>query len=240
MRNGAILWEGPSEIDGSPVVVVATGLARPSGNLKTGRMVQIWILGADASPVELSRAGRDGAVCGECPQRRSLGGGCYVTLHQAPSATWHAYRAGRYAPIDEAQRERMAALPVRLGAYGDPGAVPGAVWTALVAGARAGWTGYTHRWRRRPDLRGVCMASCDTASEYAEARAAGWRAFVALAPDAPRPPGAVECLSDARGTACAECRICDGTREGRRSTTATSVWITVHGALQRRALRVVQ
>ena len=34
--NGIILWEGPSLIDGAPIVVIATGIKRASRNAKTG------------------------------------------------------------------------------------------------------------------------------------------------------------------------------------------------------------
>ena len=35
-QNGLILWEGPSALDGSPIVVIATGLKRKSANGKIG------------------------------------------------------------------------------------------------------------------------------------------------------------------------------------------------------------
>ena len=34
--QGAVLWQGPSRIDGRPVAAVATGLLRPSTNVVTG------------------------------------------------------------------------------------------------------------------------------------------------------------------------------------------------------------
>ena len=48
--NGRILYEGPSMLDGAPIVVIATGFAERSGNDKTGAMIQTWILRADIPP----------------------------------------------------------------------------------------------------------------------------------------------------------------------------------------------
>jgi hypothetical protein len=42
--RGVVLYEGPSELDGKPIVVVATF---NSVNDKTGNMVQTWIIRSD-------------------------------------------------------------------------------------------------------------------------------------------------------------------------------------------------
>ena len=47
--RGLVLYEGPSEIDGKPIVCIAT---LDSRNRKTGNMVQTWILRQDVSPFE--------------------------------------------------------------------------------------------------------------------------------------------------------------------------------------------
>ena len=49
-KNGYILFEGKSEIDGKDIVVIATGLNVNSNNDKTGSMVQTWILCKDIDP----------------------------------------------------------------------------------------------------------------------------------------------------------------------------------------------
>ena len=38
--NGVILYEGPSMLDGAPIVVIATGIRTGSTNVKTGAMIQ--------------------------------------------------------------------------------------------------------------------------------------------------------------------------------------------------------
>ena len=68
-RNGVILYEGPSLIDGAPIVVIATGLKKPSKNAKTADMVQTWILRKDIHPKYAVRSGDDVSICGQCPHR---------------------------------------------------------------------------------------------------------------------------------------------------------------------------
>ena len=65
MENG-IIYRGPSLLDGSPIVAIATYSAR---NRKTGAMVQTYIIRDDMDPVTASRTGADAAICGACPLR---------------------------------------------------------------------------------------------------------------------------------------------------------------------------
>src|SRR5690349_13631841 len=116
-------------------------------------MVQTWILRADRDPLAASQAGLDGSVCGDCPHRWSLDGGCYVNLGQAPVSVWRAWKRGAYSGDERTALVNTAlatGTPLRIGSYGDPMAVPASVWTDLLdiarASGRATWTGYTHRW----------------------------------------------------------------------------------------------
>ena len=63
---GFIFYRVPSQIDGAPIVGIATV---DSGNRKTGSMVQSWIIRDDVHPVVASRTGADSAICGDCPHR---------------------------------------------------------------------------------------------------------------------------------------------------------------------------
>jgi hypothetical protein len=122
---------------------------------------------------------------------------------------------------------------VRLGTYGDPAMVPVEVWQSLVSRA-TGYTGYTHQWTTRPELRGLVMASCDNIAEFDAARAAGWRAFIVRTPSTPVPTGAITCpASEEAGkrTQCAECRLCDGAKGS--SDRRKSITIIAHGASKR-------
>ncbi len=92
--NGYIIYQGPSKIDGSPIVVIATGFADRSENTKTGDLIQTWIERADMSPLEARRQGLDSSICGDCDNRSHASGGtgaCYVDVGRAPEGIWHAY-----------------------------------------------------------------------------------------------------------------------------------------------------
>jgi len=237
--SGYVIYRGPSQLDGAPIVAILTV---KTDNRKTGDMLQTWILRADLGPVDASKAGADASVCGDCPQRWSLGGACYVNLGQGPRSVYAAYTRGRYpdailqtAPAAGGYRpgaSTVAALVagrrVRLGAYGDPAAVPADIWRALVAPS-AGHTGYTHQWRNpvARELRELCMASVDSAAEWADAQRDGWRTFRVTGPAELLEPGEIECASDARGISCADCMACDGAQRG--NTGQVSIAITVHG-----------
>lgn len=171
-----ILYQGVSRIDGKPIVAIATGYGRASKNTKTGPMVQTWILRSDVSPISAIMTGADESICGSCPHRGPLGNrSCYVNVGKAPSNVWKAFKRGRYGCVEDlatfGQNKK-----IRLGAYGDPAAVPSDVWRTLVSQART-WTGYTHHWKLRPSLKGLLMASVDSPSEYQLATMKGWRTF---------------------------------------------------------------
>lgn len=220
--SGAVFYVGPSVLDGSPIVAIAT---TGSSNRKTGNMVQTWILRADRHPVEAVRSGEDAAVCGDCPHRGTT---CYVTLAHAPSAVWNAWKRGSYPSATLADVVARHKRPVRMGAYGDPVAVPIDAWRGL--GER--WTGYTHAWRRpeAAPFRSLLMASCDSSSDFREARRAGWRCFVVDPVGKPWRLGrskVIECPS-ARGVTCADCGLCAGMST--RTARAPSIRLEAHGS----------
>jgi hypothetical protein len=238
-HTGYTLYKGPSLIDGSPIVVIATVESR---NVKTGNMVQTWILRADMAPMA-ALAGADESICGACPHRPSLGGACYVDVSRAPSQVFKAYARGAYPDISDTP-EAIAAIAagrkVRLGAYGDPMAVPVGVWSALTAQA-AGHTGYTHQWqspeRYAPSqFAGVlrlCMASADTPAELAKARALGFRTFRVRMADEPLAPREFACPASPEGgdkATCATCMACNGSAR----PSAASPAIVVHGSKAKR------
>ena len=243
-RGGVVVYDGPSAIDGAPILGILT---RDSSNVKTGTMDQLWIIRADMSPAEASRTGCDCSVCGGCPHRGRMvdgvlvGRSCYVTLFQGPRAVFDAWARGVYRAADSLDdiREAGAGRRVRLGAYGDPAALPAAVVRALVSRA-AGWTGYTHQWksaRLAGQLRDILQASCDTLQDLQRATAAGWGTFTVLPTGAEMPIGAVECANSRTGVTCAECMECDG-RSGQHI--AIHAHGTGAGHVTRRALPTLQ
>jgi len=222
--NGFVLYEGPSMLDGSPIVVIATGFKAKPGNAKTGDMIQTWIMRADLHPV-VALDGEDRSVCGDCPHRRGPSyvtakgkvkkgkRTCYVEVGKAPAAVWRCYQRGGYAPLPSA--EMLIGRKLRLGSYGDPAAVPAAVWLPLVA-ACDGHSGYTHQWREPVGAwaRGILQASCDGMADYLEATAHGWGTFHVVPKGTALPSGVAHCAaSKERGakTTCAACLLCSGT-----------------------------
>ena len=221
MSNGIEIWRGASELDGSPIMLIATGLKASSRNAKTGNMIQTWILRADMSPIEAVKTGADSAICGDCRHRGGEVDGvhgvkraCYVTVWQAPRSVFESHGRGIYPVTAIADSALLfAGRSVRLGAYGDPAAVPLAVWDSVL-GSVGAITGYTHAWRNCDSgFARYCMASADTALEKLEAEIKGYRVFrVKLASD-PRLPGEVSCPASKEAgqkTNCAACKACGG------------------------------
>jgi hypothetical protein len=224
--NTVELWRGPSQIDGAPIVVLATGLRkRPddSVNVKTGDMVGIYILPQLVDPREAIDTGADRAVCGSCPHRPGRGGDCYVQVAWAPRNLWLTWFSGGM-PLGPVDLFRGAA--VRFGAWGDPAAVPLAVWDPLLEIVRL-HTGYTQRWR---DLDvsawGWLMASVTSAAEAEEAQRAGWRSFRVVYRDSePELPSESQCAAASDGVTCVSCGACNGDRSAGRG----SIWLAAHG-----------
>lgn len=212
-------WEGPSELDGEPIILLLTGLTTPTTNTKTGDMLQTWILHRDVAPNVAIKTGHDVSVCGQCPLRPLLHAmdpigdePCYVLTHQAPLSTWKANRHLPVSPV-EVTRALVAGRKVRRGAYGDPGAVPAHVWEIFTDNAG---TGYTHQWKDAY-LSSFAMASVHDATERAEARARGYRTFRVSASADDILPGEILCPASKEAGAlvqCADCNLCDGSRAG--------------------------
>jgi hypothetical protein len=228
MQRGFIIWRGPSLFDGAPILAY---LGLVSANRKIGpTMAQAWILpDVDGpAPVDLIRSGLDVSVCGDCPHRSTASGGsgaCYVLAFRGPQSAWKACRDGHRlerAPDSPEVTVALAGRMLRLGAWGDPAAVPWGTWAPLVAAARS-TVGYTHAWRDcDPALRSACMASCDCPADREAARADGWRTFRILAAGENRGRGESLCAA-LRGLHCDACGRCCGGSVG------ADVCLPVHG-----------
>jgi len=252
---GYILYEGPSLLDGGPIVVIANGLS--SKNRKTGKMIQTYILRADLSPCNAKSCGASVSVCGTCPMqgevidntharwiehrgktndrltckgRQRIDSACYVNVGQGPNITYGAYKRGRYERFDPNNAKHAAHFQgrnIRFGAYGDPAAVPVAVWDTL-AGLSASTTGYTHQHDRAGSLayQRHCMASCHTKAKAEQLQGQGWKTFRTEL-DATRTPH-VEAFCPAYQTAgrikCNDCGMCKGSNAKR------SVVVPAHGS----------
>lgn len=217
-----IVWQGTSEFDGVAVTLAVTD---GSVNAKTGDCPQAFVLETDRSPADCERAQDEAATCGTCPHRRggSLGD-CYVVRFQSPGTV--------YSSLPNAPHGAVTGDTLRLSAFGDAGAVPADVVSALCSGFRR-VIGYTHAWRTRPDLRKWCTASCETEADVLEARARGWNTFRMLYNGAPLDIEG-ECLNSTKGLKCVECGLC----KGRESGKPYSVFIRAHGARSAKLVKV--
>ena len=220
--SGFVMYDGASAIDGKAIVVIAT---LKSSNRKTGDMVQTWILRADMSPLEASNKKADVSICGNCPHRQNTGGACYVNIGQAPGQVWRSYKKGNYPVFIQGKHDSFfMGRKVRLGAYGDPAAMPFEI-AELMVNISLGHTGYTHQAARKffdKRFLTLCQVSADTPKQAIKFQEIGAKTFrVALEGDA-LIPGEIECLSDSKGISCLDCGLCNGMKQ--------NIAITVHGS----------
>lgn len=252
--NGVILWEGTSQLDGvTPIVAIMTGITRKSKNDKTLDLKQIWIIRSDKAPNLAATDNTDGGICGDgerrCIHARRFDEAtgkfvrtCYVNL-RTPSTIFRCYSKGNYGKLNlyNVEQVRQAVWGrgvggVRIGAYGDPAAVPYEVWKAITEVADF-TTGYTHQWQWISRGYGeFCMASSESTELTMLAESMGYRAFQVVgvgeakqtmkemvsAGLKPR-----RCPSDPAlpvKVGCADCKGCSGFRVARH------VVIEAHGA----------
>lgn len=237
---GYIAYEGPSLIDGAPIVVIVNKIDDGSDNAKTGAIVQSFIIRSDVAPTDALKTGEDVSICGQCPHRpilaRETGDApCYVNVGRSVRSVYDAYKRGRYTRADAATIARaLAGKIVRLGTYGDPAAAPVTMWAQITRYA-AGRRGYTHQWAR-PDFDAAAwaplvMASADNVDEAARANLLGMRVFrVSMGVDVQA--GEAMCPASAeagRRATCAKCTLCSGT-----SIQARDIVIADHAAGHKR------
>lgn len=227
-KSAKIIYSGPSMLDGSPIVAICT---TGSGNTKTGNMFQLYILAADKerSPLDINRLGLDTGICGSCPLKgipaphKTKGTAekrpCYVVLFQGPLIVWKGWKAGKYEGITPAELPEFGAgETIRLGAYGDPAAIPPAIIRALISKA-AGYTGYSHQWDligsdNRPALASYTMISADNITEARRHWKEGRRTFRVIK-DITELDKTAEIICPAteeggKRTTCADCKLCSG------------------------------
>jgi len=252
--TGYIIYRGPSLLDGKPIVAIA--LTGKSTNSKTGALMQTYILRDDINPLDAIKTGQDESICGSCIHRgdptTNRKRSCYVNIGQGAMAVFNAFLRGAYPDISHDPDEIRKLgfwLFVRLGTYGDPAAVPAAVWEWLVEDALDN-TGYTHQINnpaltptQRDRIAALCMVSADTPDDVAKAKVDGFRYFrVRLEGEA---LGAREFVCPASEEAgkrkrCIDCMACNGTKENRPNQ--GSPVIIAHGSYKRnyRTFRLTQ
>lgn len=223
----AIIYNGPSLLDGQPIVVIATYSNR---NTKTGRVVQTYIIRADMDPRDASKTGADFSICGDCVMRgepttdpaRKIAKGrkCYVNIAQGVLIVYKAFMDGVYQ--EGSARDMGRGRFVRVGTYGDPAAVPSEIWDELLAECET-WTAYSHQSGWRPD---IAMQSVDSHAQAIAQWKQGNRTFRVIA-DVGEIALGFETLCPAskeagRRVQCTACKLCRG------SSKAKSIAIVEH------------
>lgn len=215
-----VVWRGKSLIDGSPIQALLT---IKHSNRKIGsRTVQLWILPM-FYPFTQNKANRQShnGVCGACPMGGQYTGQdtkrtCYVNA-MSVNTVWKG--------VNELSVNMKLALDVldllhapvlRLGAWGDPAAVPKRIINKLAKACVAS-IGYTHQWKQLDQLKGLVMASTSSDVEAREAQAQGWKTYRIGTARAGK--GEIECPSKLKS--CDQCQLCDGS--------TVNVFIEPHG-----------
>lgn len=231
--NGYVLFQDKE------IVIIATGFREKSRNSKTGNMIQIWILRSDMTPVDAVHSGADVAICGNCKWRGLQGKKrvCYVNIAQGPQAVYRAFWRGVYPVLTD--YSIFSDRAVRFGAYGDPVYIPFNIVAAIAQHARK-YTGYTHQWSKPEfqSFQSFLMASVDTAAEFEQARAMGWRTFRVRTESAPLMSREVMCpASEEAGhrTTCENCGLCNGAKMNDQRATIS---IMVHGIGSRNLIQI--
>jgi hypothetical protein len=218
---GYIAYEGPSQLDGAPIVVIINKVHSASTNDKTGALVQSFIIRSDINPVEALKTGDDAAICGNCVHRPILAAEtgeppCYVNVGRSVLAVFNAYKRGRYVRVKpQALARILAGRKLRIGTYGDGAAAPVQLWQTLTQ-YTADHVGYTHQWQRAGfdhfGWSSLVMASADTAAQAELAQELSYRTFrVSIGLD--KRAGEISCPASAESgkkTTCDNCMLCAG------------------------------
>lgn len=244
MTQTYIAYEGPSLLDGKPIVLL---VQMGSRNTKTDNMVQTFILRSDIDPISASRTGEDYSICGDCVMRGiphdgnsgwAKKRGCYVNLLHGPNGKYQTYKKGGYTKIDDLVF--MAGLlknqDVRVGSYGDPSAIPNHVWETILSEVNM-WTGYTHS--KNNPYPEKYMSSVETKSQMLSEMAKGNRTFrVIMAIDEVVKGKEILCPASKEAgyrTTCKACKLCNGNQ-----SKAKSIAIVAHGNGKKHAANEIQ
>ena len=228
-KETLVLYKGISLLDNeTPIMIVMSGFTKDSNNTKTGPLVQLYILPVHETPKDIYFSGSK-AVCGDCKYNGN--NGCYVRWSNLGSI-WKSAKNQAAIPMG-LSKEFLRGLRVRVGAAGDPAAVPSSVWSELLSTCE-NFTGYTHQWNKPEfkDLQDLFLASVDNARENEKARALGWSTFFVTDSEEEAKKEGTRCLASAGKTdmhglptTCASCMLCNG--KSRKQKTITEV---LHGA----------
>lgn len=207
--DGALLWLGKSLFNNKELAVVLTGITKFSQNVKTGPMIQSFVIPIDVSPTEAIVTGKDDTVCGNCPLRRKV---CYVNP-MGVNGVYHKLQRGGYPPLNEEILNyiKIRQLKLRITAYGDAAATPIEMWQPIIKAA-SGATGYTHAWRTCDQRWSKhLMASVEKAEDVNLANSKGWRTYRVKQTDTAILSSEIACPNSINPMVqCITCRLCNG------------------------------
>ena len=137
---------------------------------------------------------------------------------------YRSYKNGNYPAFIKGKHDSFfLGRKIRLGAYGDPAAMPFEI-AEQMTNISLGHTGYTHQASRKffdKRFLTLCQVSADTPKQALKFQAMGAKTFrVALEGDALM-DNEIECLSDSKNINCLDCGLCNGIKQ--------NIAITVHG-----------
>jgi len=222
---GIVVYDGPSKIDGKPIVCIVNCFNK-SDNEKTGNMLQSWIIRKDIHPQDAINRCEDYSICGSCFKRKTKS--CYVLTHQAPSQIYRSYKEGRYLKFESDMLKYFVGRKLRIGSYGDPSSIETDIWSLLCSVVKSS-VGYSSNWKKcNQSLKYYCMASVNTEKEYKEAVNKGWRTFRTRPYiETPLLENEIICPASKEGgeeTNCSRCGMCSGSTSNRKNPV-----IVVHG-----------
>ena len=155
MPNGYVIYDGASLLNGERIIYIV--LVSNSKNVKTGAMDFQTIVITPHNPLYASKHGLDDANCGNCKHRgtptddpnrkQAKDRTCYVKLFQGVLNVWKQWVNGAYPSMQGHHALSLLGKDkdVRIGTYGDGGAVPKYIWDSLIQDARK-HTAYCHQY----------------------------------------------------------------------------------------------
>ena len=240
MKNttGLTIFDGKSKLNGDDIIVIAT---LKTDNIKTGNLIQTWILPKNVSPLLAINTGQDSSTCscnlrGQLKEQYYNVGGivgithkttknknriCYVATFTAPQNIWYKYHRGEYPILDRKTQKFLENKKIRLTSVGDPASIPVKIWQKLI-NYSSGWTGYTHNWKNKHNncLKNICQASTQSAHDTKIAWEMGWKTFRISQSGRPL-KGEIVCPASAHKIKCEQCMLCNGQK--------ANIVIKVHG-----------
>jgi len=199
-HNTYCIYDGPSQLlwaKTQPIIVCMSNCQTNNDdwNIKTGDMLQTYIIMRNIHPQDAIDSGQDVCICGNCKHMKTWKKDprtgkykrvrtCYVNIGKGTTAVWESFQRGNVPVVSSIVGATIAWVSgkeLRIGSYGDPVAAPFPIWNDMLRYSH-GHRGYTHQWRDpiAQPFKGIIQASCDTYADQAEASKAGWGTFTVL------------------------------------------------------------